>query len=318
MSKDLLNKANTIVDDHLAKLEADDDDLDTVWEEVLPVDVGEVRKQRYHLREATKKNNLQLIKNIIEKPAIYPSEKTMLMESWIKFGDHIEYLMGLGGELRDPLHIAASNGQPTIVKYLLENGAPVDGQDYGAATPLSLAVIKGLMANKEDSKRYLKTISLLLKKGALVNDIWLPDYDEDPYEPDDFSTGELSRDHLSADAAINIARMSKDRPGENHREKIYYLLNDAYADQHPVALPPPEAPPEAAAPWLYWPAEPPAAPPAAAAAPTSTYMPVLSPSSKKESRKSSSNNYGGGKRKRKKGKQTKRKRKKGKQTKRKR
>ena len=302
----LLKNAYTRVEYHLALLEADDDDSDTVWEEVLPVDVGEVRKQRYHLREATKKNNLQLIKNIIEKPAIYPSEKTMLMESWIKFGDRAEYLMGLGGELRDPLHIAASNGQPTIVKYLLENGAHVDGQDYGEATPLSLAVIKGLMANKEDSKRYLKTISLLLKEGALVNDIWLPDYDEDPYEPDDFSTGELSRAHLAADAAINIAKMAEDRPGENHREKIYELLNNAYANEHPVALPLPEAPPEAASPWLYEPEE------AAVAQP-----PVLSQtrkkkkSRKKKSRKSSSSSSSSsssdGEGRRKKRKQTKRK-----------
>ena len=51
----LLKNAYTRVEDHLALLEADDDDSDTVWEEVLPVDVGEVRKQRYHLREATKK-----------------------------------------------------------------------------------------------------------------------------------------------------------------------------------------------------------------------------------------------------------------------
>ena len=206
-----------------------------------------------------------------------------------------------GVELRDPLHIVASNGNYEIVEYLLDNGARVDDLDYGETTPLTLAVIKGLMANKIDSERYLKTISLL-ERGALVNDIWLPGYDEDPYKPEEFSADVFPRTNLAADAAVNIARMAEDLPGENHRRDIYYLLNNAHAEELLIVLPIPESPLAAA----------PAPPASASAYMPSVGVPVLSPSSKKEksknkSRKSSSSSSsssdGGGKRK-----QTKRKR----------
>tara|TARA_Y100000590_G_scaffold298440_1_gene336421 strand:+ start:203 stop:412 length:210 start_codon:yes stop_codon:yes gene_type:complete len=66
-SVDLLKIANDRVNDHLAFLEEEEDDLDAA---VLPpprdrpIDLGveEVRKQRYRLREATKKHDLETIK----------------------------------------------------------------------------------------------------------------------------------------------------------------------------------------------------------------------------------------------------------------
>lgn len=147
-------------------------------------------------------------------------------------------------ELRYPLHIAASEGKSEIVKYLLDNGFPVDstgeGPWYDDVTPLSIALIKGLMASKRDSKRYLQTISLLLERGAKVNNI------EFPYEGSEvIGNGiylTLGPDGMG-NGAIAIAREAVDRPGEDHRREIYNLLNDAYAEEQSVVVPAAEASP---------------------------------------------------------------------------
>ena len=149
-------------------------------------------------------------------------------------------------ELRYPLHIAASEGKPEIVKYLLDNGVEVDAEDEfrDGVTPLSIALIKGLMANKRDSKQYLQTISLLLERGAKVNNIVFP-YDGSEVIGDgiDLTDGDFTGE--DGDGAMAIAREAEDRPGENHRMEIYNLLNNARSEEMPVVMPNPEAPPAA-------------------------------------------------------------------------
>lgn len=58
-----------------------------------------------------------------------------------------------------PLHIAAGNPSPDIVKLLLDKGAAVNVKDNGGATPLHIAAFSGRKVNLE----------LLLAKGADVN-----------------------------------------------------------------------------------------------------------------------------------------------------
>ena len=194
-----------------------------------------LKYDRYMLRLATKQNKLDKIKEIVKRYKDRPDDKKLLFENLIDF-------QGIRnqdeGEFRSPLHIAAAHGNHNIVEFLLDNGADVDEIDSEDMTPLTFAVIKGLMADKVNSEKYIETIRLLINSGAIVNLITFP-YDTSLYRdvrPDGVKLPQNGHE------VIEMLKMKMDRPGETHRNTIYHILNNAHTAHMPKVIAPPERP----------------------------------------------------------------------------
>lgn len=222
------NPESTIEDEHVNEMFATEDRDKVSKFELLKYD-------RYMLRLATKQNKLDKIKEIVKRYKDRPDDKKLLFENHIDFQiirDQHE------GEFRSPLHIAATHGNHNIVKFLLDNGADVDEVDSEDMTPLTFAVIKGLMADKVNSEKYIETIRLLINSGAIVNLIAFP-YDTSLYRdvrPDGVKLPQNGHE------VIEMLKMKMDRPGETHRNTIYTILNNAHTAHMPKVIAPPEPP----------------------------------------------------------------------------
>ena len=68
-----------------------------------------------------------------------------------------------------PLHIAASEGSSSLVRFLIENGANVNASGFGAITPLHMAVMRDDFNIKELELDTFKIVSDLIINGANIN-----------------------------------------------------------------------------------------------------------------------------------------------------
>lgn len=247
--KPLIEEANHMITRHLRDIEAqerlDDRYYNTSWQDGGPDPTEKIPMMqllRHKLRKATKQRDLKKVQEIIENPSLDHTDKILLAQSWEDFqhnepeNDFEEVI--IRDELRDPIHIAASNGDHEIVKYLLDNVVAIKREgptdltldkivdsvtDGEFLTPLGFAVIRGMMAEGEkEREQYLETIYELLERGAIVNNIIVP--------------GDIEP-HIT-----EIVRDAPDRDEEIYRNTIYHMINNAHQEQMPVVFPIPEDP----------------------------------------------------------------------------
>ena len=131
-----------------------------------------IKPVREKLKELVSMDNRREVENLLsewkkkaKKGGPDGDKYAMLMESWDVFQNHRQQYEG---ELLDPLHIAAKNGNAAIVKLLIENGANVNSDDaMSFINPLGYAVLNGMMEkDKYRHKGYIDTITELLDSDA--------------------------------------------------------------------------------------------------------------------------------------------------------
>ena len=163
----------------------------------------------------------------------------MLMESWDVFQNHRQQYEG---ELLDPLHIAAKNGNAGIVKLLIDNGANVNSGDaVSFINPLGYAVLNGMMEkDKYRHKGYIDTINELLDSDADIAMSKVPGRGEEDEQESVLSfvkkvveknvVIESDSDEEDEDTKATIDEMM------SHHKNIYKILNE-YDEQRRARMP---------------------------------------------------------------------------------
>ena len=205
------------------------------YEEYPDTVEGKLEEQRRLLYKAARSGNLREVKRLIhtnESDIMKTLEDTHACTP----PDHRCH------EVESPMHAAAREGYHEIVEHLLANGAQAQEEDQFYTTPLYYATIQGLMsegADRPGRKNYIKTIRHLLNTGIDPDGVQSPFFFDDSLDiPGNL---DIPKELVSAGgtgiSVRDIAMNAADRPGENHREQIYYMLNDAVPRD---AIPPPE------------------------------------------------------------------------------
>ena len=136
------------------------------------------------LEEAAGLNRLDLVERLWAGSDDAQKTSALMMAAWYGRIDIIRWMLDNGLDpdtkhLKDGdtvLHVASYNGNPELVKLMLERGAQVNVVDNVYHTPpLVWALHAWLVDGKGEPEAHKRTLRMLVEKGATVKPDWIDD-----------------------------------------------------------------------------------------------------------------------------------------------